>query len=411
MNQLFTLKRVFSTAVLAAVAVWSFGASAQSEAESSVMTPEQYRTFSQPDQTVEVPVSKSELFKKVAPSVVLVRTIRGKEVSIGAGSFVTADGYVLTNFHVVDRAERIVVNRYESFQKTENKEPQLYTAKLIAKNLDKDLALIKIDLPAGDLAQPVEVSSYQKLQVGEEVHAVGHPRGLFWTYTNGVISQIRKDIKMSAKAANGLIAAIQTQTPINPGNSGGPLFNGRGQMVGVNTFMASAGQEGLNFAVSGDDASHFISALLLKKPEQAEPPKPALTEKPKNIEEKHLAKLLRPCIRNSSKRLMNPANDTQLVELSSQCDGFYNVIYRIPNDTSLAIRMSFDTRRNGRPTMSILDVDRDGLWDYSLMDTNDDGIPDTVGIHADGGLLATKLQPYSSEKQLSSILSKNLKRQ
>lgn len=349
-----------------------------------------------------------EVFSQLAPSVVLISAKQGSGTSTGTGSFVSADGLILTNHHVISKAEKILVVRYDPKVLYENKKPEVYVAKLVDSDPQRDLALLHIDTTA-QASVPVKLGSFEALRVGQEVHAIGHPRGLIWTYTTGFVSQIRPDFKLSKGNERNVRALIQTQTPINPGNSGGPLFNSQGQLIGVNTFMRGKDQEGLNFSVSADDASDFLHDVLVKKSSFQ------VKAQAKLSSEQVLSKIQAPglkseCQRKSAKKYLNQTKDTYLVEVSLKCDGYFDMIYRVPLDESLAIRVSFDVARSGKPSVSILDTDRDGLWDYSLMDTDYDSKPDTVGVHASGTLLATKLIPFKNQGQLSQILSVNLKR-
>src|SRR5262249_45680196 len=120
------------------------------------------------------------------------------------------------------------------------------------------LALVAVETPPLGFG-PLEVAKMDSVAIGSDVHAIGHPTGESWTYTKGVVSQIRRDY--SWKAEDGVehkADLIQTQTPINPGNSGGPLLNDLGQIVGVNSFK-STDSEGLNFAVAASEVQRFLA--------------------------------------------------------------------------------------------------------------------------------------------------------
>ena len=96
-----------------------------------------------------------------------------------------------------------------------------------------------------------------EVEVGSEVYAIGHPVGLYWTFTRGVVSQVRKDFAWSDEQIQHRATVIQTQTPINPGNSGGPLFDAAGRVIGINSFIYLEA-EGLNFAVAGSEIASFM---------------------------------------------------------------------------------------------------------------------------------------------------------
>jgi len=174
-----------------------------------------------------------------------------KEQSLGSGVIVSEDGYIITNNHVIEKAQEIKVLLL-------NKKD--YTAKLVGADPKTDIAVIKIDakglpaLPWGDS---------NKLKVGEIVFAVGNPFGLNQTVTMGIISAVGR--------ANVGIADyedfIQTDAAINPGNSGGALINARGELIGINTAILSrtGGYQGIGFAVPSSMARQVMDSLVKYK--------------------------------------------------------------------------------------------------------------------------------------------------
>ena len=174
-----------------------------------------------------------------------------KEQSLGSGVIVSEDGYIVTNNHVIEKAQEIKVL-------LSNK--QDYKAKLIGADPKTDLAVIKIDVK-GLSALPWGDSN--KLKVGEIVFAIGNPFGLNQTVTMGVISAVGR--------ANVGIADyedfIQTDAAINPGNSGGALINARGELIGINTAILSrtGGYQGIGFAVPSSMAKQVMESLIKYK--------------------------------------------------------------------------------------------------------------------------------------------------
>ena len=170
-----------------------------------------------------------------------------KRTSLGSGVIVTADGYILTNNHVVEDADEINVT-LSTFEE--------YEAKIIGRDPKSDLALIKIE-PKADL-QYVTFGNSEKLRVGEWVLAIGNPFGLQQTVTSGIVSAKGRSIN-SQSYGN----FIQTDASINPGNSGGPLFNLDGEMVGVNTaiFSRTGGNIGIGFAIPVNMAKNVFAQL------------------------------------------------------------------------------------------------------------------------------------------------------
>ena len=196
----------------------------------------------------------SKIYKSKVDSVVLIVAGEG----FGTGSIISADGMVLTNWHVVgDQKQVTVLFKPQGFSALDSAEN--YVADVIKLDRTKDLALIKIKA-FNKVVSPIEISSGESIEIAQDVHAIGHPRGNYWTYTRGVISQIRpayewqSDEKLVHKAD-----VLQTQTPINPGNSGGPLLDDDGVMVGVNSFV-DLGADGLNYAVAATAVNQFLNS-------------------------------------------------------------------------------------------------------------------------------------------------------
>ncbi len=170
-----------------------------------------------------------------------------KQRSLGSGFLITKDGYIFTNNHVVEKADKIKVRL------SNGKE---YDAKVVGKDAKTDLALIKIKA-AGNLPV-VEFGDSERLRVGEWVMAIGNPFGLEQTVTAGIVSAKGRVIG-SGPYDN----FIQTDASINPGNSGGPLFNMEGRVVGINTAIVAHGQ-GIGFAIPINMAKEILGDLKSK---------------------------------------------------------------------------------------------------------------------------------------------------
>ncbi len=151
--------------------------------------------------------------------------------SLGSGFIISADGYILTNNHVVDKARDIKVSLSDG---------RVLEAKLIGKSMEIDIALVKVE--ARDLPV-VQLGDSDSLEVGDWVVAIGNPFGLSHTVTAGIVSAKGRVIGVGPYDD-----LIQTDAAINPGNSGGPLFNIKGEVVGINTVILASGQN-LGFAV------------------------------------------------------------------------------------------------------------------------------------------------------------------
>jgi len=167
-----------------------------------------------------------------------------RQKSLGSGFIIDKEGYILTNNHVVEKAEQIKVKL------SDNKE---YDAQVIGTDPKTDLALIKIKAAGG--LPVVRIGDSDKLEVGEWVVAIGNPFGLEQTVTAGIISAKGRVI-----GAGPYDDFLQTDASINPGNSGGPLFNLRGEVVGINTAIVAGGQ-GIGFAIPINMAKGLLPQL------------------------------------------------------------------------------------------------------------------------------------------------------
>jgi S1-C subfamily serine protease len=190
------------------------------------------------------------LFREVAPSVVLIRT---KDES-GTGSLLK-DNVILTSLHVVDHNREVTII-FKPADPNGFPTPNEVVAGDVKKiDIQRDLALVRPRSVPN--RRPLEISPGD-IEVGADVHAIGHPLGRDWTYTKGIVSSIRPDFEWTygqGDTHRGTI--IQTQTPIYPGNSGGPLLSDDGKIVGVNAFVTK-GADGLNFAVAAKEIRYFL---------------------------------------------------------------------------------------------------------------------------------------------------------
>jgi S1-C subfamily serine protease len=200
-----------------------------------------------------------EVYKSISPGVAFINTTSVRESmwgtqegkGNGSGSVIDNKGHILTNYHVVEGAQRLSV----SFGGDKT-----YPAKFVGGDADTDLAIIKIEPPAGLTVVPLGDSD--ALVVGQKVLAIGNPFGLDRTLTTGVISGLQRPIR--ARNGRPIDAAIQTDASINPGNSGGPLLDKFGRMIGINSQILSpaGGSVGVGFAVPVNTAKRVIPQIL-----------------------------------------------------------------------------------------------------------------------------------------------------
>lgn len=185
-----------------------------------------------------------DLVKQIGEAVVQVRTPGG----LGSGFIVNEDGFLITNFHVIEGETQISVEVY--LQRNDQLEPKTYRqVRIVAMNKFADLALLKIEDKDAPKFKYVLLGSSDVLAVGERVFAVGSPLGLERTVTEGILST--KTRQMQGELY------LQTTAQINPGNSGGPLFNLSGEVVGVTNMKITFG-EGLGFAIPIEGVKFFL---------------------------------------------------------------------------------------------------------------------------------------------------------
>ncbi|MEM7178431.1 MAG: trypsin-like peptidase domain-containing protein, partial [Pseudomonadota bacterium] len=197
-----------------------------------------------------------EFFKRFMPPEMFKDGQRGQggpqpspASGLGSGFVIGSDGYIVTNHHVIDGADHIMVRM------SDRKE---YVAEVVGADAQTDLALLKVEatgLPALDLADSAE------LRVGEDVIALGNPFGLGGSVTTGIVSGIARDIN-----AGPYVDFIQTDAAINRGNSGGPLFNEEGDVIGVNSaiYSTSGGSVGVGFAIPSNTVTDVVAELMEK---------------------------------------------------------------------------------------------------------------------------------------------------
>ncbi|MBP3625300.1 MAG: trypsin-like peptidase domain-containing protein [Peptococcaceae bacterium] len=196
--------------------------------------------------------------KKVMPSVVGVHTygtysywgrqITNMELGSGSGVIYSEDGYIITNYHVIEDATSVVVTLSDE---------QEYEAVIIGADEASDLAVLKID--AGRKLPAAEFGNSSELQIGELVVAIGNPLGYDNTVTDGIVSGLNRQLSDYTDE----MTLIQTNAAINSGNSGGALVNGRGEVIGINSAkLVASNAEGMGFALSIDEVKPLVEQLI-----------------------------------------------------------------------------------------------------------------------------------------------------
>ena len=271
------------------------------------------------------------IYSKFAKTVVYIGNYT--KSGVGSGFLIDTPGIILTNWHVIDQADEVAVWLLPSgsvpSEKALFEDIKPLFGSIIATNKKEDLAIVKVGNFPKNIS-PVNVGSLRDVSVGDKVYAIGHPEGLPWTFSEGIINQIRKkkDWKYPGSEYKHLATVIQTQTPINPGNSGGPLFSETGNLIGINTLKGPG--ENINFAVAVEHAVKFLND------------NPQI----KNI--------------NPGELIMKkkyPKATTQDYNENGVIDTWY-----------------LDTNKNGVIDQALVDDDEDGFIEAVLYDENENGV-------------------------------------
>ena len=282
-----------------------------------------------------------DLYRKCAPGVVLLASLDGS--SLGSGSVISSEGEIISNWHVVAGSDRMIVFFYDP-EITNLKElsaEKYAIATVVATDTVRDLALLK--LSSSESLTPLVLANDKSISIAQDVFSIGHPRSLIWSFTYGVVSQLRKGYEWSYDSNYNFTAnVIQTQTPSNPGNSGGPLFNEQGEVIGINSFNVPEA-EGLNFAVHISEIHSFVSQA-------------------RGGEHSPAAKTVTQSVGST---------ELQWDEYDSNGDGIVDT-YRT------------DINGDGKYDLATVDSDQDGVVDYYFADTNADGIADIYIYDRDG---------------------------
>jgi len=203
-----------------------------------------------------------EIYRSLSPGVVNVHStsysrdffgfVEPQEGS-GSGSILDQDGNILTNYHVIERAQKVAVSLGGQ---------KVYAARVIGGDPDTDLAVIRLVEKPREPLTVIPLGDSDQLAVGQKVLAIGNPFGFFRTLTTGVISGLQRPIR--ARNGRPIEGAIQTDASINPGNSGGPLLDSRGRMIGINSqiLSPSGASAGVGFAIPVNIAKRIVPQLV-----------------------------------------------------------------------------------------------------------------------------------------------------
>lgn len=200
------------------------------------------------------------MFRNASPSVVLVvvGNVKNQQfdpAGLGAGVVIDSSGDILTNWHVITGYSGAVIF-FKPQGRADIDNSDAYVARVIAQSEVSDLALLRLTKSPSGLA-PISIGTISSVQVAEDIHVIGHPNGNLWSYSTGVVSQIRDSYNWTySDGSKHEAKVLQLQTAINPGNSGGPVLDDQGKLLGL-IAMSKEGQN-LDYAVAADVIQSFI---------------------------------------------------------------------------------------------------------------------------------------------------------
>ena len=205
-------------------------------------------------------VDWSAVAKEVSDSVVAIDVSTGDGEAKGSGVVISDKGYIATNNHVISGAQQIQVTLANG---------AMYSAQVVGTDTTTDLAVLKLDNPPSDL-KVAEFADSDDLAVGESVMAIGNPLGYDDTVTTGIVSALNRPVTVTDDDNNAIVTnAVQIDAAINPGNSGGPTFNAAGQVIGINSSIAStasssgtAGSIGIGFAIPSNLVKRVTNEII-----------------------------------------------------------------------------------------------------------------------------------------------------
>jgi putative serine protease PepD len=205
-------------------------------------------------------LTATQIYQRDSPGVVSIKAVTADGEDSGTGIVLNGEGLILTNDHVIAGATSLTVNAGGATSTTR-------PATVVGEEANDDLALVHVD-PSGLDLKPLKLVSSSSLQVGDSVYAIGNPYGLEETLTRGIVSALDREI--SAPDGAKIAGAIQTDAALNPGNSGGPLLDEQGEVVGINSQIASdaadvagsqPGSTGVGFAISSNTIAQAVKTI------------------------------------------------------------------------------------------------------------------------------------------------------
>ena len=302
-------------------------------------------------------IARKNVYKHASQSVVLIDNYKkeGSEYKwngYGSGSLIKRRGEIygiLTNWHVIDGGDNFsVCFKPKSGEEICKNQDEAF---VVNYNKKKDLALLYIETNKKNL-ELIKLGQYKNIEIGDDAHAIGHPAGELWTFSTGMIGNIRKKIWKYDDNFEHEANLLQIQTPINPGNSGGPLLNDDVRLIGVNV-MGDTESENINFAIAVDEGRKFINSSAIKW--------------------------------NSIKEeIIRPVKIKDSTPIDKNKNGIADGYIVDENKDGKNDRIYIDENEDGEVDGLVTDENKDGVWDKYVLDEDFNGTADTVALDNNG---------------------------
>jgi len=314
----------------------------------------------------------TNIYKNNAEAVVYIGN--RKENGSGTGSIIKKTGEIITNWHVVGNAKNVYIWLLPKNLEKISDERQLlqepnFIGTVINRNKRKDLALIKVEGLPKDI-KIIKFGKTKNLPVGSTVYAIGHPSGEAWTFSSGMVTQIRQNYKWNYENSSHSANVIQHEVPTNPGNSGGPLLNEKGLMVGVNSFVRVNSQL-INFSVAIEEVEEFLKEEIKE-------------DKPDYIKKKKKPSWITKKCKKKSKYLQKKCEKKQL---TTPGDGlkktFPDAVAKDTNNNGVDDIWYIDDNKNGKLDTAFLDLNEDGIIESIMLDVNENKYFEILTVDTD----------------------------
>ena len=311
------------------------------------------------------------IYKNNARAVVYIGN--EKENGMGTGSIINRNGEIITNWHVVGNARKLSIWLLpDDPEKMDEKllwhEPN-FVGTVINRNKGKDLALVKVE----GLPKDIKIIRFGKtsdVPIGSTVYAIGHPSGEAWTFSSGMVTQIRPNYTWNYDNSSHKANVIQHEVPTNPGNSGGPLLNEKGMMVGVNSFVRVDTQL-INFSVAIEEVEAFLKEEIKE-------------DKPEYIKKKKKPTYITKKCKEKNKYLQKKCKKEQSSKPGDGIKKTYpNAITGDVNNNGIDDTWYVDENKNGKIDTAFVDDNEDGIIEAIMLDENENQVWEILTVDED----------------------------